>query len=203
MKHPDHVNLLKPANLPLGGIWADLGAGSGAFTLALRELVGPEAVIYAVDKDRTALGVLEQAYRERFGQADHLHVLATDFARPLELPPLDGVVMANSLHFIKDADERGGTRTAKAFIPRSSAPPARDKLSLIHQLRTLLKPNGVLLLVEYNVDRGNPWVPYPLSFETYRTLAPRAGFSEPRLVAKYPSSFLREFYSAIAYKQMI
>jgi hypothetical protein len=38
MDHPDHVNLLKPADLPFGGIWADFGAGSGAFTLALRVL---------------------------------------------------------------------------------------------------------------------------------------------------------------------
>jgi len=44
-------------------------------------------------------------------------------------------------------------------------------------------------------------VPYPLSFETFRRLAPRAGFSEPRLLGKVPSRFLREFYSAVAYKK--
>jgi hypothetical protein len=54
----------------------------------------------------------------------------------------------------------------------------------------------MLLIVEYNVDSGNPWVPYPFSFETYCELAPRANFSQPRLLAKAPSTFLREFYSA-------
>jgi hypothetical protein len=63
-----------------------------------------------------------------------------------------------------------------------------------------LKPGGALLLVEYNVDRGNPWVPYPLSFETFRELAPRAGFGEPRLLGHHPSRFLREFYSALTFK---
>jgi hypothetical protein len=57
-----------------------------------------------------------------------------------------------------------------------------------------------LLLVEYNVDSGNPWVPYPLSFESYRTLAPRAGFSEPKLLDTAPSRFLKGFYSAVAYR---
>jgi hypothetical protein len=63
-----------------------------------------------------------------------------------------------------------------------------------------LKPNGMLLVVEYNVDSGNPWVPYPFSFETYCKFIPRADFSEPRLLAKAPSRFLREFYSAACNK---
>ncbi len=172
MKHADHVRLLKPANLTPGGTWADLGAGSGAFTLALREWIGPDATIYAVDRDRPALNELTQAYRARFGPSQNLNILPADFARSLELPPLDGLLMANSLHFFKD----------------------REKL--LRHVREFLKPRGILLLVEYNVDKGNPWVPYPLSFETFRALAPGAGFSEPRLLAKHPSSFLREFYSA-------
>jgi len=68
-------------------------------------------------------------------------------------------------------------------------------------VRGFLKPGGALLLVEYNVDSGNLWVPHPLSFETFRTLAPRAGLSEPRLLAKVPSRFLKEFYSAAAYRE--
>jgi ubiquinone/menaquinone biosynthesis C-methylase UbiE len=173
MIHQDHVHLLQPANLNPGGIWADFGAGSGAFTLALRELIGPDAAIYAVDKDRTRLNELEGAYRARFGDSTNLHIVATDFSRPLDLPPLDGILMANSLHYFK------------------------DKEKILRQVRTHLKPSGILMLVEYNVDSGNPWVPHPLSFESFRSLAPRAGFSEPRLLAKRASSFLREFYSAL------
>jgi ubiquinone/menaquinone biosynthesis C-methylase UbiE len=177
MNHHDHTNLLRPANLPHGGTWADFGAGEGAFTLALRELVGPEATIYAVDRDGAALRRLKKDYIARFSSSEHLILLPNDFARPLDLPPLDGIVMANSLHFF------------------------RDKENILRHVRGFLKPNGVLLIVEYNVDAGNLWVPYPLSFETFRSLAPQAGFGEPRLLAKAPSSFLNEFYSAAAYRE--
>ena len=190
MDHHDHVNLLRPADLSPGASWADLGAGSGAFTLALRELLGPSADIYAIDRDRGRLVELERAYRARFGGTENLQVIITDFFRELgtsiplraqagsvgRFPPLDGVLMANSLHFF------------------------RNKEKVLQHVSSFLKPNGVLLLVEYNVDRGNPWVPHPLSFETFRELAPHEGFSEPRLLAKHPSSFLHEFYSALAYK---
>jgi len=183
MDHRDHVNLLKPADLTPGGTWADLGAGSGAFTLALRELTGPDAIIYAVDKDGARLNELEQAHLGRFGVSKNLHILAADFSKPLatgrRLPTLDGVLMANSLHYF------------------------RDKEKILRHVQSLLKPNGLVLLVEYNVDSGNPWVPYPLSFETWRALAPRVGFSEPRLLAKHPSNFLREFYSAASRKKEI
>ena len=176
MDHRDHVKLLRPAGITPGGIWADLGAGSGAFTLALRELLGSGSEIFALDKDRRSLDSLTRAYQARFGDKQDLHLVHADFTRNLDLPPLDGAVMANSLHYFK------------------------DKEKVLRRVRTLLKPGGALLLVEYNVDSGNPWVPHPLGFETFRELAPRAGFSEPRLLAKHPSSFLREFYSAVAYK---
>ena len=176
MDHNDHVNLLRPANLTHGGTWADLGAGSGAFTLALRELVGLDAIIYAVDKDRSALRELENAHRARFDISLGLIPLNQDFSRLSDIPALDGVVMANSLHFFK------------------------DKEKILRHVNGLLKPNGLLLLVEYNVDSGNMWVPHPLSLETYQALAPRAGFSEPRLLAKAASRFLKEFYSAVAYR---
>jgi len=175
MNHNDYVRLLQPANLPTGGVWADLGAGSGAFTLALRELVGPGASIYAVDRNRGRLAELERAYISLFGNTRNLRTLNDDFTHNLALPPLDGLLMANSLHFFK------------------------NKEPVLRHARSFLKPGGVLLLVEYNVDRGNPWVPYPLSFETYLALALEAGFHEPNLLAKHPSSFLHEFYSAMTF----
>lgn len=175
MDHTDHVNLLRPANL-VSGVYADLGAGSGAFTLALRELVGSDSTLYAVDQDKSALGNLEKAHRARFHSTENLLLLPKDFSRPLNLPPLDGVVMANSLHFFK------------------------DKLTILRHVWSLLKPAGTLLLIEYNVDKGNLWVPHPLTFETWQTLAPQAGLDTPRLLAKAPSSFLKEFYSAVTYR---
>lgn len=184
MNHTDHVNLLRPANLTQGGVYADFGAGSGAFTLALREIVGLDATIYAVDKDKSSLRELENSHRARFNSTGGLILLPKDFSRPLDastgsaqrIPPLDGIVMANSLHFFK------------------------DKEKILRHVSGFLKPNGALILIEYNVDRGNLWVPHPLTLETFQSLAPKSGFTEPRLLAKAPSRFLKEFYSAVANK---
>ncbi len=177
MDHSDHVALIKPASLAAGGTWADFGAGSGAFTLALRELTGPEAQIYAVDKDRGSLRELERQYAARFGNTANLHIVPGDFSRPLDLPALDGALMANSLHYFRDKDK------------------------VLRHVRSFLKPGGALLIVEYNVDSGNVWVPYPFSFGTWRALAEQAGFTEPRLLATHPSRFLREFYSAVCNRE--
>jgi ubiquinone/menaquinone biosynthesis C-methylase UbiE len=176
MDHNDHVNLLLPADLEQGGSWADLGAGSGSFTFALRELIGASADIHAVDSDLVSLRQLEEEYQARFGDLNHLHLVTGDFSRPLDLPPFDGILMANSLHFF------------------------RDKVRVLNHVKTWLKRGGILIVVEYNVDIGNSWVPHPFSFDTFRTLAAQTGFSEPRLLATHPSRFLRGFYSALTTK---
>ena len=98
MKHEDHVALLREGIAEPGGVWADLGSGAGAFTLALADLLGPTGEIYSVDQDRGALREQERAMRARFPETTAQY-LAADFTQRLDLPPLDGVVMANSLHF--------------------------------------------------------------------------------------------------------
>ncbi len=174
MNHADHVDLLRGGVHASGGAWADLGSGAGAFTLALAELIGSDAVIYSVDQDKGALAEQERAMRQRFPKTT-AHYLGADFTRPLSVPLLDGIVMANSLHF------------------------HRDKERVLKQVRTYLKPGGRLLLVEYNVDHGNMWVPHPISFEAWQTLARKVGFAETRWLAAKPSRFLKEIYSAENY----
>jgi ubiquinone/menaquinone biosynthesis C-methylase UbiE len=171
--HADHVRLLRDG-VPRGGRWADLGAGTGAFTLALAELIGPGGEVSAVDRDRGALRELESSLRP--GGAS-VRTIRADFTKPLDLAPLDGVVMANSLHFV------------------------RDKPPVLALVRGLLRPGGRLVLVEYDTDRGNEWVPYPLSFETWRDLANASGLSETRKLASVPSRFLRAMYAALSLRE--
>jgi hypothetical protein len=71
-----------------------------------------------------------------------------------------------------------------------------DKLPVLALVRSYLRAGGRLLLVEYDSDRGNDWVPYPLSFETWRAIATEAGFVETRRLATVPSRFLHRIYSA-------
>lgn len=173
MNHTDHVDLLRDGIPGPGGTWADLGAGTGAFAFALAELLGPRGVIFSVDRDRLALSQLRARTRARSRACD-IRVVVADFTGPLELPALDGIVMANSLHFLEDKEPF--LRTARARLGAS----------------------GRLILVEYNVDTGNRWVPYPVSYAAWEKMARRCGFSATRLIGVKPSSFLREVYSALS-----
>ncbi|MGD0610434.1 MAG: class I SAM-dependent methyltransferase [Anaerolineales bacterium] len=173
MDHRDHVNLLRGAVVSAGGTWADLGSGRGAFTLALAELIGPNGMIFSVDKDKRSLQEQSLALNARFPRVK-VQGIRGDFTLPLDLPPLDGIVIANALHFI--------------------APP--QKPEVVQLLKSYLRPRGSFVLVEYNVDQGNLWVPYPLTYTSWKTLAQQCGFTHTRLLATVSSRMLKEFYSA-------
>jgi ubiquinone/menaquinone biosynthesis C-methylase UbiE len=174
MDHQDHLNLLRKGVTQPGGVWADLGAGDGAFTLALAELVGATGTIYAVDRDEGALRRLAQAMRTRF-PAVTLQTVVGDFTRALTLPPLDGVMMANSLHFV------------------------REKEVVLARVQGYLQPGGRLLMVEYNSDQGNLWVPHPFAYPTWERMSRASGFEHTELLATHPSRFLREIYAAVSW----
>jgi len=175
MDHADHVALIEKGVSSPGGIWADFGSGRGAFTLALADLIGSDGVIYSIDKNKDALYHQKRAVQSRFPNQT-IHYLTCDFTTPTELPPLDGVIMANALHFLRDKDQ------------------------VVQAIYKYLKPEGHLILVEYNVDHGNIWVPYPLSFRSWQRLAGQNGFRDTQLLATRRSSFLNEFFSALSTK---
>lgn len=176
MDHRDHVNLLQGGIAEAGGVWADLGSGRGAFTLALAELIGADSEIYSVDKDRQALKDQEHAMKAQFPGVD-VHYIAADFTTPLKLPPLNGIVMANSLHFVRQKDP------------------------VLQLIRDYLQPGGRLIVVEYGTDSGNTWVPYPFSYSTWETLAQKNGFVQTRQIANRPGRFLGSMYTAVSIKR--
>ncbi len=164
MQHAELVGLIKDGVGGRGGRWADLGAGEGAFTLALADLLGPEAHIVAVDKDASALRAIGHGIETRLA----------DFTKPLDLRDLDGIVMANSLHYV------------------------RDRQPVLQSVRAMLRPGGRLIIVEYGADRGNPWVPYPFTYPRWETIAAQAGFKNTRLLETVPSRWLGSMYSAVS-----
>jgi hypothetical protein len=131
-------------------------------------------VIYSVDRDGSALRQQQQAMRQQYPDLT-VHYRSADFTQKLDLPPLDGLIMANSLHFHREND------------------------SILKRTHGYLKSGGQLVLVEYNTDSGNTWVPFPISFTTWESLARRSGFAGTRLLAKRPSRFLGEIYSAASH----
>ena len=171
MDHTDHTNLLRGGIGSPGGVWADFGAGTGAFTLALADLLGPTAEIIAIDRNASRLRTNEQAMWARFPKTKARH-LAVDFSQGLDLPALDGIVIANALHFVQ------------------------EQAHVAELLRGYLGPAGRLLVVEYNTEHSNFAVPYPVPFSRWQTLAREAGFAHTEVLARRPSRFLREIYSA-------
>lgn len=168
MNHADLVGLIEDGVTERGGRWADLGSGEGAVTLALADVLGPGSHITAVDRDSGALRRLE---RDRF-PAVAIETMPEDFTRPVALANLDGIVMANSLHFI------------------------RDKAPVLGSVRKMLRRGGTLIVVEYGSDRGNPWVPHPFTYQRWETMAAQAGFVKTRLLRTIPSRHLGSLYAA-------
>jgi SAM-dependent methyltransferase len=152
--------------------WADVGSGDGTFTRALIQLLGREARVYAIDRDARALASLQRwAARDRAT----VIVLEADFTRGLELPePLDGLLVANALHFVRDAHV------------------------VLARLVRLLRPGGRVVVVEYDRRAANQWVPYPISSNRLPELAAAAGLSEPTITATRPSAYGGTLYVAAA-----
>jgi SAM-dependent methyltransferase len=173
MNQDDHVALLRDGINQPGGVWADFGSGTGAFTLALADLIGPTGVIYSIDQDRSALAQQERSMLARFPNTI-VHYRVADFTRPIDLPAFDGIVMANSLHF------------------------QRRPEPIVQLLKGYLRPQGRFIIVEYNVEHGNSAVPYPVSFRMWDELAHKCGFTHTRLLMTRPSRFLQEIYSAVS-----
>jgi hypothetical protein len=73
-----------------------------------------------------------------------------------------------------------------------------DKTRALALVRGYLKRGGRFILVEYDSDHGNTWVPHPLSFETWTGLASETGFVETRKLATVPRRFLHRIYSALS-----
>lgn len=168
--------LLHPCIDEVGGVWADFGCGEGIFTAVLYEQIGPSSQIYAVDKNQRALNRLKQNFRETHPEAK-IHILQANFTEPLSLPTLDGFILANALHFVKDD----------------------QKATVLGQLSTYAKPNGKVIVIEYNTERGNFAVPFPLSTDQFLQLARQLHFRNPRIMARAPSSFLGEMYAGLAF----
>jgi ubiquinone/menaquinone biosynthesis C-methylase UbiE len=172
MRHPDHVALIHTGVEGAGMRWLEIGAGEGAFTLALADVLGPGADITAIDRDGRALERATAAVKASFPEA-RLVTHRADFTASLPPGPFDGVLAANSLHFVL------------------------DRRSLLAAIRDRLAMSGRLVVVEYDADRGNPWVPHPFAFATWRREAVDAGFADPTFIHRVPSRFLGAIYGAV------
>jgi len=170
----DAIALIRAAVKNPGGVWADLGAGSGAFTRALAALLGPTGTVYAVDNDPGALRELDRR-DDAVAPGAEVRTIIGDFTGPLELPPLDGVLIANALH----------------YVPYSNQP------TVVGHLASLLKEAAPMVVVEYDRRDANQWVPYPITPSALTALARDAGLATPTILGTRPSRYSGTMYSAV------
>jgi SAM-dependent methyltransferase len=151
---PDEV-MRKLAVKP-GSVVADIGAGTGYFTIRLAKAVGPEGRVLAIDASQEMLDYLEK--RIKAEQLENIELCKVGRDDP-ELPPggVDMILMVDTFHYIKE-------RTAYG-----------------EKLRTGLKPGGRLIVIDFIPKpwEERPWGPPPeqeLSKETLSADLARAGF---------------------------
>ncbi|HSR19212.1 MAG TPA: methyltransferase domain-containing protein [Ignavibacteriaceae bacterium] len=158
--------------IPQKQVWADLGCGSGTFTKALAVILTGNSVIYAVDKIKSVLNNIPDRFRN-----STIEKINGDFTR-IELPfNLNGILMANSLHYVEDQD------------------------LFIKKIHVNLKEKGYFLIIEYDMNVSTPWIPYPVSFNSLKKLFDEEKYSVIKL-ADHPSVYRKEkIFSALIMKK--
>ena len=170
MTHEEAVQFLQKGIKSETGTWLDLGAGSGIFTLALADLLPSPSTIYAIDKDQSVLNISYQK------SSNKIISVQSDFEKLPELPKLDGILMANALHYVK------------------------DPIPFLQNLLTNLRLEGAFVLIEYDISESNPWVPYPITFQKWQSISSETGLSKPELFNERTSLYRRgTIYAALSH----
>ena len=171
MKLEDASQLIKGAfeSTTSPEVWADLGSGTGLFTRAMAHLLPPESTLFAIDRRKRDLDQIPNF----IGGA----IIATQRKNFIKDPlpiNLDGILMANSLHYV------------------------RKKEVFIEKLKRSLKTSGKLLIIEYDTQRANPWVPFPIQYSKLNALLQQHGFQSVEKIGTYQSLYGNgEMYAAL------
>lgn len=91
----------------------------------------------------------------------------------VQLPQINGILMANSFHYV------------------------RDKATLIHKLERLFEDKKQFLIVEYNTQSANHWVPYPITFQNLKTLFLKLNYSKINKLGELKSVYGGTMYAAL------
>lgn len=165
MQIPQAKQLIQKAPIPSiqAMIWADLGCGSGIFTQALAGLLPPKSTIYAIDQSQQNIPQpAENGVKIEFVQANFEK---DDWYVNLARKKLEGVMMANALHYVK------------------------DKEGFLRRLLQHCSEDVLFIVVEYDHMNANPWVPYPIDFEHLKILFEQLGFKQMKKLGERDSIY--------------
>jgi len=142
MTHQEAVSFIKDAvKADAIQYWADLGCGSGTFTRALLALLPADSHVTAIDRENQSLNLADADFIKANFEKDKL-----------DLSDLDGILIANALHYVA------------------------DKPALIRKLEPMFANFPRFIIIEYDTDRSNAWVPHPISIKNLKALFNSLGY---------------------------
>lgn len=132
--HDKRVEIIEAMGLTRGMAIADVGAGTGLFTLAFAEAVGPEGVVYAVDVTPGFLAHIRGKV-EKAGLTQVRLVQASDRSSELAPGSVDAIFVSDAYHHFE--------------YPQHT----------LASLRAALRPGGVLWIVDFiREDSSDAWL---------------------------------------------
>lgn len=150
--------------------WADLGCGDGVFTELLAGILPLKSTIFAIDKSTQRLNPI-------MGNEISVNFQKANFEKDeLDFNNLNGILMANSFHYI------------------------HDKEKLIKKLEAYFYEKKTFLIVEYDTNVANPWVPFPINFEKLKELFHKFGYKSIEKLNVRKSNYGGEMYIALIQK---
>ncbi|MFA5902478.1 MAG: methyltransferase domain-containing protein [Desulfobacula sp.] len=171
-------NLLK-TSLPIrpGSVVLDLACGKGAYSLFLSDIVGDQGLVYAVDLWKEGIISLEEQIENK--NITNIMTLVADATRQIDIDDysVDVCLMATVLHDFHE-------------VLQSDA--------VLKKIKTLLKPNGCLAVIEFKKMEGPPGPPVKirLSEEEVDGLVIKQGFK------KWKSVDLGEYNYLVTFKSL-
>lgn len=146
-----------------GQVVADVGAGSGYYTVRLAERVGASGKVFATDIQPEMVKLLQQRVaRERLTQVDVVQAAEADPQLPRD--QLDLILMVDVYHELARPQE------------------------MLRRLRTALKSDGRLVLIEFRKESA--WVPireeHKMSIKEARTELEAEGYRFDRVIEVLP-----------------
>jgi ubiquinone/menaquinone biosynthesis C-methylase UbiE len=163
----------------------DLASGAGRYTLPLAERVGPGGKVIALDLWPEGIAQLTTAARQAGMTNIEGHVVDAGRALPIMADSVDLCLMATVLHdFVADGIDRDA----------------------LQEVRRVLKPAGILAVVEFKKQEGPPGPPKAVRLtleEVTKHLLPFGLIRFGAVTELGPHAYLAQFRSLAASRQAV
>lgn len=168
----DTAKFFQELDLKKGTTFLDVASGWGAYSLAVSDIVGKDGQVYAVDLWEEGIYNLRKEADSK--EIQNLATFVSDVAEniPVEDDCVDVCLMATVLHdFVGDKVER----------------------QVMEEIVRVMKPNGVLAIVEFHKKEGPPGPPkrVRLSPEEVVKILSVYGFKQKRYAEVGPDHYLQ------------